>query len=279
MKKVIVVALAGLLLLSGCGQAEVSVNSSSAESSVESVVSQVSVESSNQTAVVSESQNTHEIVGDDIFEGDRYVSPEIPEDTYSLIPERAAPVKDDAYWEALLNDVEEWTGDDTLEEIFISLAGTLEIIGLREYNFDKIEKDKIGCYDEMIFVALSFSTFEEWEGELDLTCSHKFYKEEIIDKYVYYLFNQKIDFMKVTGYSPSQAGVWANEFGYGGGGRGPEIDQIEDTGDGNYTVLMTFIDEEDNHLLWKSEYKFTVEGKRIIVNSIEILEIYDQDWF
>jgi len=275
MKGIIIICLALFVVLTGCGQAEVLTSESSIESSEQETSS---IASSRVTSALS-SQSAHEIVGNDIFEGDSYVSPEISEDLYLLIPERATPVKDDAYWAALLDDVEEWTGDDTLEEIFIGLAGTLEIIGLREYDFDKIQKDKIGCYDEMIFVALSFSTYEEWLGELSFNDLHKFYKEELFDKYVYYLFNQKIDFMKVTGYSPKQAGVWADEFGYGGGGRGPEIDQIEDTGGGNYTVLMTFVDEEDNHALWKSEYKFTVEGRRIIVNSIEILEIYDQDWF
>lgn len=277
MKKIIEMALAVLVFIVGCGQSEVFVNNSSAESAS----SQAGALNSSRMSATSSNQSTHEIVGNNIFESYGNLDTEIPEDLYSLIPERAAPVKDDAYWAALLNDVGETYLDEStsLEDKFLIIACSLELSFINEYNFDEIKKGGIGCYDDMIYAAFGLATHEEKRGEGDGRHLPIFFKEELFDKYVYYLFNQKVDFMKVTGYSPKQAGVWADEIGYGGGGRWPVIDSIEETGDGNYTVLMTFVDEEDNHPLWKSEYKFTVEGRRIIINSIEILEIYDLDWF
>jgi hypothetical protein len=223
-------------------------------------------------------------VGGQLFEEDISVD-EIPYEVYSLIPKRKELIKDDEYYRQLLESINYneiyYAEEKTLNDKFAVIANILDSF-FAQYDPVIIPYDTIGCYDRIIYASFEYCTHEEWKGEANDFAY--FYKEELFDKYTYFLFNLKVDFNYVTGYSPSQCGVWSSEIGFGDNEYYPIVQKVIEKENSIYEVEMLYgyDDYEQDGVpfvpCWKGIYSFTVDGQRIYINKITVLEKYTDDF-
>ncbi|HNX15651.1 MAG TPA: hypothetical protein PKH29_12465 [Oscillospiraceae bacterium] len=229
----------------------------------------------------------NKIVGDRLFPGYHHESL-TPNEVFELIPRRKELKKNDLYYHQLLDQINYndiyYADEKSLNEKFKVIADILDSF-LAEYDFSKISQDTIGCYDRIIYAAFEYRTSEEGGGETEQYGEYPlFFKEELFDKYVYFLFNLKVDFNYVTGYSPSQCGVWSSELGFGDNAYYPIVQEVIEKENDVYEVEMLYgyddYEQENKPFVpcWKSVYSFSVDGQRIFINKITVLEKYTEDF-
>lgn len=179
----------------------------------------------------------------------------------------ATVVKDEAYYASLLQQVDGeklWTGNTTKDKL-ISFAEVFTILLDAKTRFNSTEELEDNTLIYTIGDLLIDKDRERaiWDFDKELM----FYPEDIVDKYIYYIFNIKYDCSKLPNYSYEYGGLWCKGVDYGGGGGDYEVLDYKDKGDGFYELTIKYVYWEPAFIT--NTYNFKVDGERIYIISIE----------
>jgi len=191
-----------------------------------------------------------------------------------ISPTRKKLVKDDIYYEKLLDEYNK----KNLFKKYIDLEEKLYQMSLNAIApfrmFKNIDINEISD-TEMLNISLSYLHMdindEEKLNGISSEIGQNFLREETIDKYLYALFNRKIDYNNLEDtykvvYSPEQSGVWLNFVKPGFWGT-PKLEDFTEKEDNLYEVKIGFYN--DDKLYSADVYTYKAEKNRIYYVSVK----------